>query len=198
MIVETEGDSTMWGDLMLSKTQYELAPVTPQMQMQADLEAKGLKVSVLNGAVSASTLTESLAGLYPYWFPLTKRLAPLHADIVVDNHAIVDVRFETTNQYADLLVQFIETVRATGAIPVLEEPNPVCWKDPFDLDPFVSIMRTVAQQQKVLLIEQYDYIKSLPNWQAMTPDCTHPDQDLYKIKGSREAQALAPLVASMQ
>lgn len=94
-------------------------------------------------------------------------------------------------------MNWIAVVRQTGRTPILEEPNPVCNPIYTNLPAFVNIMRQIAQQQGVTLIQQYDYIASLPNWQSMLVDCIHPNDALYKIKGDREAAVLAPIVKSI-
>jgi acyl-CoA thioesterase I len=179
-----------WTDLNGTLQQ---TPITPEMTLQADL---GAGVTVINHGVGGSTSDNAVNGTGSYTAPLATRLQTINAQIVIANWAINDSRLITTSDDYGSLMAFVNTVRAAGRTPVLEEPNPVCW-GLSDLDPYVAIMRTVAQQQNVLLIAQYDYISSL-DWKPMLPDCIHPNAALYKIKGDREAAAISELVKSMR
>lgn len=169
------------------------APAEMQNQLTAAL---GAGITVENNGVPGSYLRQSLDGTGTYSVPFATRLANDPAQIVIENSAINDWPLRTTAQYAADLTEWINDVRAAGKIPVLEEPNPIYpWTG---LDAYVPVMDQVAQQQGVLLIQQYDYIKSLPNWQATIPDGLHPNQALYTIKGDREAAQIKALVQSLR
>jgi lysophospholipase L1-like esterase len=167
--------------------------------MQADLtQSIGGQITVINNGIGGTTAPESVNGLSPFPAPLATRLASIRPNIVIVNYGINDAGRESTDDYQQALIGIVAAIRGAGAVPVLEEPNPVCRGPGSLLDSYVNVMRTVAQQYGVLLIQQYDYIKSLPNWQSMLPDCVHPTQALYKIKGDREAQQIQSLVTSIQ
>jgi hypothetical protein len=93
------------------------------------------------------------------------------------------------------LIRFVDTVRASGKLPVLEEPNPVCVGHEA-LDQLVGILNTVAGDKAVPLVKQYEAIKALPGWRSMLTDCVHPNDALYAFKAGREAEALAQVIRS--
>ncbi|HIE4429965.1 TPA: SGNH/GDSL hydrolase family protein [Burkholderia multivorans] len=189
----------MYGWSMTSPGQLTPVAQPAPTIMQAELvQSLGGQITVTNNGIGGTTAPESLNGLTPFSAPLATRLASIRPNIVIVNYGINDAGRETTDDYQQALVGIVAAIRGAGAVPVLEEPNPVCKGPGPQLDAYVGAMRTVAQQYGVLLIQQYDYIKSLPDWQSMLPDCVHPNQDLYRIKGDREAQQLAGLVASIQ
>lgn len=171
------------------------APAEMQNQLTAML---GSGITVENNGVPGSTTRNDLDGTAPDTTALAKRLASDPSQIVIANFGINDAYYKrTTDQYGADLTEWIATVRSAGKTAVLQEPNPVCW-DQVNLDPYVEMMRVIAQQQNVTLIQQYDYIKSLPNWQAMEPDCIHPNQALYIIIGDRAAEQLQPLARTFR
>lgn len=197
VLIDAEGDSTMFG--------YEAGIATEPTPNNAPAVLQGLMqgrfgntVTVVDSGSNGATVDMSLKGYAAYTAPFQQRLAAIPAQIVLSNYGINDARLRTTAQYQDDLASWIGIVRAAGKTPVLEEPNPVCDPDYANLDAYVGIMRNVAQQQGVLLITQYDYIKSLPNWQGMLTDCKHPNDALYAVKAQREYSALAPLVSSLE
>lgn len=195
--IDAEGDSTMAGYEMIDGQFVRIANSVP-VQVQAILrEQFGPTVTVENNGVASSTTFSSLNGLAPNTVPFAQRIAADPAQVVLTNYALNDMGARTLEEYASDLAVWIGAVRAAGKTPVLEEPNPVCNENSALLDTFVNQMRLVAQQQGVTLIAQYDYIKLLPNWQAMMTDCVHPGDALYAIKAQREAAILAQLVASL-
>ena len=200
--IDAEGDSTIYG-LQLDNGQYVQTPNNAPVELQIDLRAAlGNTVSVTNSGVPGATIAESLAGTAPYsGTPFAQRLAamPSSVQIVIANFGINDANLITSSAYESGLESFITAVRAAGKTPILEEPNPICStpEQSANLDTFVPIMDAVAKQQSVPLIEQYYYIKSLPGWQGMLPDCIHPNDALYKIKADRETSVLRPIVQQL-
>ncbi|MPV69483.1 SGNH/GDSL hydrolase family protein [Burkholderia sp. BE17] len=199
VLIDAEGDSTMYGWSMTSPGQMTPVAQPAPTIMQVELaQSLGGQITVTNNGIGGMTAPESANGLTPFSAPLATRLASIRPNIVIVNYGINDAGRETTDDYQQALVGIVAAIRGAGAVPVLEEPNPVCRGPGSMLDSYVGVMRTVAQQYDVLLIQQYDYIKSLPDWKSMLPDCVHPNQALYTIKGHREAQQLRLLIQSLQ
>lgn len=197
VIIDAEGDSTIYGYEFVGGV-YVQTPNNPPVLLQADLRAQlGKSITIENNGVGGATASGSVAGTGVYTIPLASRLAVDQSKIVLSNYALNDMIGRTQDQYAGDLSAWIQVVRAAGKTPVLEEPNPGCTANQANEDAYVGTLRTVAQQQNVLLIAQYDAIKALPNWQAMLTDCVHPGDALYALKAQREAQSLAPLVKSL-
>jgi acyl-CoA thioesterase I len=163
-------------------------------------EQLGGSISVQNNAVPGARVSQSIAGSTPYSLPFQTRLAQdPTAQIVFSDYAVNDSYDGSVDQYTSDLTYWVGLVRAAGKIPVLEEPNPVCSSTYPNVGEFVTAMDSVAQSQNVPLIQQYQYILSLPNWQSMLQsDCVHPTDALYELKAQREAAILAPLVKSLQ
>jgi lysophospholipase L1-like esterase len=179
--------------------------------VQAMLQQEFGDVTVENRSVSATTLRDALTGANGYGAPLAAYLATSNASWVLENYGINDLRTETPDSYRALLVQFIETVRATGKIPVLEEPNPLCHPAtaPQNIEEtdangqtmaaYVDVIDEVAAQYGIPLVRQYKPILALPNWCALISDgWAHPSPQLYQIKAANEAAVLGPLVKQLQ
>ncbi|WP_436221486.1 SGNH/GDSL hydrolase family protein [Cupriavidus necator] len=197
--IDVYGDSTTFGQSRPSP-QCPLtrvarpAPTVLQSELARSARAE---VVVSNQGVPAMRATDLLAGtdgVHPPW----AQMAPTSkAHVVVFNYAINDAWRDTLTDYRLHLEGLVAVARANGMIPVLEEPNPVCNQLGPRLDRFVDTLRAVAAEQKVPLIAHYDAIKTIPNWQAMVPDCIHPNQSLYEIKGRQMAKTLTPIINNL-
>jgi acyl-CoA thioesterase-1 len=194
--INAQGDSTMWGYVAPHTQATPTAPGKLESLLQARF---GARVTVNNNGRPGSRIDERISGGNTYYTePLVLYLTKDTSQIVIGNWAINDAAFATLDDYKKHLNEFITDVQQAGKIAVLEEPNPICAESTAQPDNFVIAMREVSAARGVLLIEQYDYIKSLPNWKSMMTDCLHPGAALYAIKGQREYDALAPLVAKMR
>ena len=202
--IDAEGGSAMWGFVDDPAADGNVqSHNAPPFVLQATLRAQiNPTIVVQNNAAPGTTadLSHSLAGASPYPGTFQSLLAQnTAAQIVLTNAALADSNTTTVDQYTANLVNWIAAVRAAGKTPVLEEPNPVCSTGYPNLAAFRAAMVSVAQSQNVLLIQQYDYILSLPSWKTMMQtDCTYPGDALYQIIGQREAQQLTSLIKSLQ
>lgn len=198
--IDMEGDSLIWGYASGAAGSFVQSPDNPPAVVQSGLQAKcGTSVTTLNTAIPGEMVLDSLNGTNQFTAPFATRLLTIKAQIVLADYAVNDSLAETPDQYTAALVQWIADVRAAGKTPVLEEPNPVCDVAHPNVGAYVSIMGSVAASQNVLLIQQYNYVLSLPDWQSMLrPDCIHPTDGLYQLKAQREIAALTPLVKSSQ
>jgi lysophospholipase L1-like esterase len=195
IVIDAEGDSTMFG-LETVNGQFVQASLPPPVLMQARLrELFGPAVTVNGYGSPGANLRFELRGTDNYATPLRERLALSRAQIVIENFGINDA-YLPAEEYRSNLREFVDAVRASGKLPVLEEPNPVCTGHE-NLDQLVGILNEVAREKTVTLVKQYDAIKALPNWQAMVPDCVHPGDALYAFKAAREAEVLAQVIRSL-
>jgi acyl-CoA thioesterase-1 len=200
VIIDAEGDSLIWGFQRVNGENIQ-SPDNPPAVLQSLMWAQfGGSVTVQDNAVVGSAAFESLDGLSPFYTTsLAERVASNPAHIVLSDYATNDSVERTTTQYLADMTSWVNTVRAAGKIAVLEEPNPTCGTARPNLDAYVQAMDYVAQTMNVPLIQQYNYILGLPNWQSMLgSDCIHPDDQLYEIKAQREYEVLVPIVTSLQ
>jgi lysophospholipase L1-like esterase len=192
IVIDAEGDSTMFG-LETVNGQFVQTSSPPPVLVQARLrELFGLGITVNGNGSPGANLRFELQGTDNYATPLRERLALSRARIVIENFGINDA-WLPADEYRSNLRQFVDTVRASGKLPVLEEPNPVCAGHE-NLDQLVGILNEVAREKAAPLVTQYAAIKALPNWQALVPDCVHPGAALYAFKAAREADVLAQLI----
>jgi lysophospholipase L1-like esterase len=193
--IDAEGDSTMFG-LETVNGQFVQASLPPPVLVQARLrELFGPAVTVNGYGSPGANLRFELRGTDNYATPLRERLALSRAQIVIENFGINDA-YLPAEEYRSNLREFVDAVRASGKLPVIEEPNPVCTGHE-NLDQLVGILNEVAREKTVPLVKQYDAVKALPNWQAMVPDCVHPGDALYAFKAAREAEVLAQVIRSL-
>ncbi|WGS43715.1 SGNH/GDSL hydrolase family protein [Burkholderia sp. JSH-S8] len=213
IVIYAGGDSTNSGENPDSSTR-QTAPSTghpvigrairsPAQLLQADFDktlGAGV-VTVIDGSIPGSTLAADLQGTAPVPTPLATRLAqlPTPADIVITNSQINDQYLlrETPDQYRSWLQQWAQTVKAAGAVPVLEEPNPIC-RPEFDIpitDEFVATMRAFAATQGLTVLPTYDAFKLYPAWnlKLISSDCVHPDDAGYAFKESNYFPSLLPV-----
>lgn len=178
-----------------------ITPNNAPANMVATLNLMGHTVDMTNYALSSTAIEDLMNGnaTLSILHPWKDALPTVKGQIIVINYAINDtVRSdENPQQYGALLSQWVDSVRAAGLTPVLEEPNPVCRPGYEAIDSYVAAMDAVSKEKSVALISQYNYLKSLSGWQSMLSDCMHPTPAMYEIKGQREAQVIGPLVADL-
>nr|DAG76217.1 MAG TPA: SGNH hydrolase [Caudoviricetes sp.] len=177
---------------------YTITPNSSPLELLQDLLKQGFNVTVWNQGASGSTIDDLINGTDGRHTMGLQQLMQLSAaKFVIENFGIDDAETETLDQYMSGIDYFVTQARLNGKTPILEEPNPVCdakRKNIPQLDAQVAALDAYAARYNVTLVSQYDYIKSLPNWQSMLVDCIHPDESLYKIKGDRVASVVLPLV----
>lgn len=194
--IDAEGDSTMYGSEYPNGILTRASQPAPAVA-QADLQVKlGTGVTIENNGVPGGTVSANLAG--STLAPLATRLASDPSQIVLENFGINPAFTDTADKFHADLTTWVNTVKGMGKTPVLEEPNPVTRDGYAALPAFAAIINQVGKEQGVLVIQQYAYIQTLPNWQAMLTDGVHPNDALYAIKGQREATQLQALVQSLR
>lgn len=180
--------------------------ITPQSE-PADLQAllqkqfldTGLTVNNLASGGTASTLQDELDGMDGMGAPLPQRLAQSTASIEIEEHGAGDMLGgESLSDYQGYLGQWLQYVRASGKIAVLEEPGPQCNNVNPLLPQYVAVMDAFAQQNSVPLIAQYQPILALPDWQShMDATCQFPDATLDQFKAAQAQAVVAPLVKKL-
>lgn len=180
-------------------------PNTAPADLQKDLQTTlGATVTVVNNGIGGSTIDNRLTGSNGYASPWGTFLASDSAQIVISNWGINDANTtpgvgESVDQFRADLLSYIQLAQQRGKTVVLEEPHPVCDNTHPDLAQYVAVIDDIAAQQGLPLVQQYQYVLSLPNWQSyLSQDCIHPGDDrLYALKAQREAQVLGPIVQQL-
>jgi acyl-CoA thioesterase-1 len=190
ILIDAEGDSTMHGYQWINGAPYHTQNCEPCVLQRLLWAIFPGGVGTENNGVDGTTVLMWQAIHTPYTTDKSK--------IVIGNWGINDAwqGVSSPDQYQSQLVEFVTEVRAAGQIPVLEEPNPTTQGD--NLAEYVEKMDYVALQMNVPLVQQYNYILSLPNWVSMLTDGIHPGDALYAIKAQREFDVISPIVKSMQ
>lgn len=209
VIINMQGDSTMWG-VTYENGAYKRASPTVVEYLHDDLLAEigsGYLLATYNYGVINATVCEDVNGVYLFGSTLASRLASDPSQIVVENFGMNDGTptnpgYVSPTQFQQCLEAFVDTVRAAGKTPVLEQPNPPSLTQSQGMQEGVAnmaaVVTAVGQEKGVPVIDQYDYIKTLPNWSNMLSDGVHPTQALYAIKAQREAHILANVVRSLK
>lgn len=195
--IDMYGDSTMAGLTMVGTTYITTTNNEPNY-VQQEL---GSRARIFNQGVSGTTLQELIDGTDGHHtMNLQQLMAKSSSRIVVENFAINDASSQSLQQFMSNVDYFVTQARVNGKVPVIEEPNPVCdanLKNIPELDAQVAALEEYAARYNVAIVKQYDYIKSLPDWQSMLPDRIHPNEALYKIKADRTAAALLQILQTM-
>lgn len=111
---------------------------------------------------------------------------------VIINHGINDALQQNPN-YKSCIQALVRTAKAKGKKVILETPNPITTGE---IAPLVQIMKDVATQEQVPVIDQYQYLMTYLNGQPITticPDGTHPSDQVYVLKGQYAAKKYAEL-----
>jgi lysophospholipase L1-like esterase len=195
-LIEYHGDSTVHGYLSGSENnggspqQVDTpAPVTFAQRLDSarfKVENKGV-----NGT-SACDLVGGRNGLTAW----AQQMASSTARYVIINHAINDLRQGAgTARYRTCLEQLNSIAKTNGKTVIFETPNPIV---PEGLGNYVTVMRNVANENAIPVIDQYAYLTGYLNGQnasKIVPDGLHPSQDVYTMKGefaAREFQRYFP------
>lgn len=209
VIINVQGDSTIWG-VTYQNGAYTRASPTVVESMHDDLVAAmgpDYLIAAYNYGVINSTLCEDTNGNGLFGSTLASRLASDPSRIVIENFGLNDGNpanpgFVSPTQFQQCLEAFVDTVRAAGKTPVLEQPNPPSLTQSPGMQEGVaniaSVVTAVGQEKGVTVVDQYDYIRTLPGWSDMLSDGVHPTQALYAIKAQREAEVLAQVVTALQ
>jgi acyl-CoA thioesterase-1 len=200
VVIDAQGDSTMFGTEVINGQAVQTARNVPTLLQESLRQTYGSSVTVVNNGVSESTYPQRLQGIAPHYSQsLTDYLKTDSAQIVIGNWALNDaINNQEYSVFTTYLVEFVNEVRAAGKIPVLEEPNPTTDPARSNLAAYVYGINYVATQMNVPLVKQFDYIRSLPDWQSMLTDGIHPSDQMYAIKAQREYDVIAPLVKTLQ
>lgn len=186
-IIEYHGDSTVWG--WQSNTNAVRVATPAPSAFAAELPAYH---TVRNLGVNGATACDLLDG-YGYAQPWAAHMADSDATVVIINHAINDAVHEerrySPSEYRRCLTRLVDIAKDEGKIVILETPNPIEDDGGAAIGDFVAEMRTIATQEGVNLIDQYDHLQQQP-WVDMviTPDGLHPTQEIYIEKGRFAAE----------
>lgn len=153
--VALPGDSTQYG---YDSATNALAIHNPGDELQAVLDAKF--------GVGSTVVTD-------YGVPGTQssQVPHMHADVIVANYGINDMRNGTT------LPVFAAQMKAIGAT-IIETPNPIWigWSAGIDQFSYVQAAESVG----VPVADVYEYVLQMPDWRAKMVDGVHPIDSLYK------------------
>lgn len=205
LVIMLDGDSTNLG---FNPTEVPAVPNqianNPAVLMQRDMDAAfgAGRVTIVDKSASGSTLANDMSGQnYAGKGTLVDRLAAVKPDIVLTNSEINDYNNYDLATYKTNLIQWIQTVQAAGARPILQEPNPLCPNNIAKRDDmsFVLAMDTIGNQMGVSVLPNYEAWFPIPNWWAtyLQPDCIHPSDAGYASKEVQYFKTLQPIVAAM-
>jgi acyl-CoA thioesterase-1 len=208
VIINVQGDSTIWGVTYQSGAYVRASPTVVESMHDDLVAAMGpdYLIAAYNYGVINSTLCEDMNGTVLFGTPLATRLASDPSKVVMENFGLNDGNptnpgYVSPTQFQQCLEAFVDTVRAAGKMPVLEQPNPPSLTQSQGMQEGVAniaaVVTAVGQEKGVPVIDQYDYIKTLPGWSDMLSDGVHPTRALYAIKAQREAAVLQRVLASL-
>jgi lysophospholipase L1-like esterase len=184
--IEYYGDSTIRG--YESGTGAQVATPAPLAFAQALPSSPSH--TVINKGVDNQTACELLNA---DWAGI---MSASSATVVILNHGINDSRpniGEDIPAYQSCLVQIARTAKNAGKYVIFETPNPV---NIDRIGDYVVAMKEVAAQEKVSVIDQYQYLTTYLNGASLytiCPDGLHPTQDIYILKGRNAAQVFVGL-----
>lgn len=197
--IDCFGDSTMWGDNGGTGVQ---SPTTQPSRLQFFLRAyyANSAATVSNRGISGTDTAQMLAGTDGSGLTFEARISATSASVVYCNHCINDVNVgRSGTAFKANWLRIIQIIRKYGKSPVMVTPNPmlVNANATFDanaekLRKFVDIMKQVAAEQAVPLVDQYDLVTRFmrsgdTSTITLIPDGEHPAEVLYKQMGNNLA-----------
>jgi lysophospholipase L1-like esterase len=217
LVVMLRGDSTMYGshpgDTCQGAPNQTCANPAALMQTDVDLLFGAGKVLVVNRAEPGSTLEDDLNGTGSYTDgPLAHELANplngLRADVVITNAELNDASYGVAPAtYQADLETWAAVVRAAGAVPYYEEPNPtfLAGYPPYapsgarELDLYyLAAEAAAARVSDVVVLPVYAAFLSAPSWQGLLQaDGEHPTDTGYELKEALVMKSLYPLLEQL-
>lgn len=208
----TFGDSTMWGANVSNLATQVPSPPYAVLQGTVNNVNGNNACSVTNYAISGTTLAQMLAGTDGSGLTFAQRIAAFTGPVVYCNHGVNDANganSTTAAVYHANLLTYIQIVRAAGKIPVLVTPH-AChslgalgtYLRAAATAQFARIMRLVAQQHGVFLVDTFDVLLQIMDTDAgggntnayaplsILPDGVHGPQATYSITGVQLAEAI--------
>ncbi|WP_419955944.1 GDSL-type esterase/lipase family protein [Neobacillus niacini] len=199
VVIECRGDSTYFGhasgvDPLGTQTAIP-APVALQTVLRSYFNNNN--ITVINRGVNGHKTSDVLSS-WDGWMSSTT------ASIIYINYGINDGKdgLVTASQYRDNLRSMVRTARKYGKTVVLETPNVVLQLDSAydsmgnpsraeNIKQFAEIMRQVAQELNVPLVDNYVLTQYYVQWSeyaaSALPDGMHPSDSLYVYKAMQMA-----------
>ncbi|HBN7128701.1 TPA: hypothetical protein L3381_000986 [Escherichia coli] len=208
IIIDCEGDSTMWGATALN-TAVQNIYNPPAVLKTALTNLYNLSCTVRNNGISGLTMRDLIAGTGGYSAPYAERILTSNADIVYCNHGINDSQLNLDiDQYRKDVQSFVDITRKNSKVPILITPNinPATGNDTSGaiiteskskrLFRYVAVMRDVAMSMNVDLVDNYYFYEKTARMVSpltLVPDGAHPSTEGYKMSGRNMA---IPLVSA--
>lgn len=204
--VDFFGDSTTAGAQTIAG-KMQLSEFSEPVLVHAGLVAHfGKDVVVNNFGIGGTQAVELLRGEMGFEKPWLERMMYSKADIVVLNFSWNDKQYyffpvegrEATSpeQFAGVLKELIFIAKWAGKAVVLQDPNPgdFDFSKSDDLHQYIDVIHDVANKENVPLVENFDYIMTIPDWRGyLSEDKIHPTDALYGIKSKRTLDVVLPL-----
>lgn len=208
VVIDWRGDSTFWGAIAISDGAPGRYPQSPAQRMQIAMNQKfgPGKVIIVDHSAPGSTLKTDLNGTglsaaYGNTLPLAAELSKGNANIVITNSQINDALVgSTVRTFSSDLRRWIRTVQASGKIPVIAEPNPICFQISIaDSRRYVSAEHATARRNDTAILPLYEEFLDVPSWRTalMASDCIHPNAAGYAFKQQQYFASLEPIVAKL-
>jgi lysophospholipase L1-like esterase len=141
--------------------------------------------TVRNQGVNGQTACDLLVGTNGFNDWGTRLRNSPETTVVILNHGINDALSPNAvpvEQYGSCLTALSQIAKAEGKRVIFETPNPVASPG---LATYVQMMRQVAAQEGLTLIDQYAYLTQRYGGDAsvIAPDGIHPTDAIYIEKG---------------
>lgn len=186
------GDSTMWGATN-GNISVQSTNNPPKMLKEALFLLTGINNNVTNYGLNSTTLYDMMRGTDGSGKTFLQRLTESPCDIVYCNHGINDNQTgKDILTYRSDLINYVKQSRSNNAVPVLVTPNP---NTPIltgtiannkRLQLFVDVMRQVANDMAVDIVDQHDFFNHSTNVVSPSisfPDGVHPSDTAYRQAG---------------
>lgn len=193
-VIYCGGDSTFWGATVGNLGAQD--PNNPPASLGVALNLIfGVTINPINIAISGSTLRGFMSGTDGSGSTFEEKLkgSLSNANIIFCNHGINDAQLDLDiSVYRQDLYDFVELCRRYDVTPVLVTPNPnpilliINESKSKRLYEFVKIMREVAFQLEVELVDQFYWFSQSSNkikMNEIVPDGAHLSSAAYRQAG---------------
>lgn len=201
-LIDCFGDSTMWG-ATVGNLGVQSASNPPKVLAETLFLLYGRSFTVVNRAISGTTLAQMLAGTDGSGSTFAAKVAATASTIIYCNHCINDSQLDgSIEAYRENLATFIDLCRSYSKTPILVTPNInppisiISEEKSKRLPAYVQMMRAVSTAKACDLVDNYHYFTQATQSVSPTelvPDGAHPSDEGYAMAGRNLA---IPLVAA--
>ncbi|WP_333628265.1 SGNH/GDSL hydrolase family protein [Stenotrophomonas cyclobalanopsidis] len=208
ILIEEYGDSTTVGYTVTPSGTIVAAMNQPNTLQRLLRQEFGDRVVVKNEGVGGIQSSDALNGTDGIHRPWESVMATSHAQIVTLNFGLGDAYLfsrpepgkisASPQEYKRVMGELVRIARKYGKTVVVHEPNPSCHPARENaMQYYVMHLDQLGHEQNIPIVSQFWALSATNGWRDLLSDCTHPQPELYQMKGENAYSVIRPIVGQL-